>query len=101
MLPAATPLKRTESVPDPVKCQPLIITESLDVPLVGVKYAMYGPAGTTVNGWEFVNLPNEFVTTSAPLIAPEGTMTLMFEPPASGTGAPGTPPNNTPHGVVK
>ena len=62
-----------------VKFAPLIVTEVPPGPLIGVKSAIVG-AGITVKPPTLVAVPTGVVTAMGPLVAPTGTMAVIFLP---------------------
>ena len=72
---ALLPLKVTELAP--VKLVPVIVTEAPTAPLVGEKLVIVGPR-ITVNVAALVAVPAGVVTAMAPLVAPAGTLAVIW-----------------------
>src|SRR6185369_715660 len=75
---AAVPLNVTVLVPfvDP-KFAPVIVTDVPAAPLVGDRLVMLGPVVVTVKAFALLATPPT-VTTTLPVVAPEGTGTTML-----------------------
>jgi hypothetical protein len=74
---AETPLKRTAVAP--VKFVPLIWTEVPTGPLVGLNDVIVGaPVVVTVKFVELVAVPSGLVTAIGPVVAPDGTVEVIF-----------------------
>jgi hypothetical protein len=74
---AETPLKRTAVAP--VKFVPLIWTEVPTGPLVGLNDVIVGaPVVVTVKFVELVAVPSGLVTAIGPVVAPAGTVAVIF-----------------------
>jgi hypothetical protein len=74
---AETPLKRTAVAP--VKFVPLIWTEVPIGPLVGLNDVIVGaPVVVTVKFVELVAVPSGLVTAIGPVVAPDGTVDVIF-----------------------
>jgi hypothetical protein len=76
---AETPLKRTAVAP--VKFVPLIWTEVPTGPLVGLNDVIVGapvPVPVTVKFVELVAVPSGLVTAIGPVVAPDGTVAVIF-----------------------
>lgn len=74
---AETPLKRTAVAP--VKFVPLIWTEVPTGPLVGLNDVIVGaPVVVTVKFVELVAVPSGLVTAIVPVVAPDGTVAVIF-----------------------
>ncbi len=71
---AVTPLKVTAVAP--LKTAPVMVTEVLTGPLVGVKPLIVG-AGMTVKSAALVAVPSGVVTAILPVVAPAGTMAVI------------------------
>lgn len=72
---AVVPLNWTEVAP--VKFMPLMVTAVLATPLVGVKLVMLGP-GTTVKAPAEVPVPAGVTTLMGPVMAPPGTVAVIW-----------------------
>ena len=74
---AETPLKRTAVAP--VKFVPLILTEVPIGPLVGLNDVIVGaPVAVTVKFVELVAVPSGLATAIGPVVAPAGTVVVIF-----------------------
>src|SRR5579859_5998259 len=63
----------------PVKPDPLIVTSVPVCPDVGEKLVTFGGCGsTTENDCELTDVPSELVTEIFPLVAPFGTVAVIF-----------------------
>src|SRR5947209_626095 len=63
----------------PVKLVPLIVTSVPVCPAVGEKLVILGGCGLTIeNDCELTAVPSEFVTEIFPLVAPFGTVAVIF-----------------------
>jgi len=77
------------------KFVPVIVTLVPVTPIVGVKLVMVGkPAAPTTNGVLLVTFPEGVVTEMGPVVAPAGTLVLIFVVVAAVTVA-ATPLNVT------
>ena len=75
---AVTPLKVTElPAPWELKLDPAMTIEEPIAPELGVRLAMLG-AGVTVKATPLLATPVEAVTTTFPVVAPEGTVAVML-----------------------
>ena len=62
----------------PVKFAPVIVTDVPAVPLVGVKLVIVGGAPVMLKLLPLVAVPFGVVTVIAPLVAPAGTVALIW-----------------------
>src|SRR5205814_8815930 len=80
------------------KFEPLIMTHAFTGPEVGERPVMVG-ATRTVNTTPLLSKPFAAVTTTAPVVAVDGTVALMLVAPQPPIAAAGVPANVTPPGA--